>query len=141
MAIKKGDKVKLKYEGKFEDGEVFDSSAAHGDQPLEVEVGAGQVIKGFDSALEGMEVDEEKEIKLTPTEAYGEVRPELVQKVPKERLPPEAKEGATLVMKLPNGGSMPVQVKEMDDKEATLDMNHPLAGKTLIFKLKIVSIN
>jgi len=141
MTAKKGDKVQVEYEGRFEDGTVFDSSKTHG-KALEVEVGAGKVIKGFDQALEGMKKGEEKEITLTPAEAYGEPNPELLKKIPKEQLPKEQeiKPGMMLLMGLPNGQQMPVKVAAVEEKEATLDLNHPLAGKKLIFKLKLVEI-
>ncbi|MFH1972452.1 MAG: peptidylprolyl isomerase [archaeon] len=139
MKVKKGDKIKVEYTGTLEDGTVFDSSETHG-QPLEFEARTGMVIKGFDEAVIGMEKDEEKEITLKPTEAYGERNEQMIQTIPKDKLPPEAEEGAMLVMGLPNGAKMPVKIIKMDDKEATLDMNHPLAGKTLKFKFKVVEI-
>mgnify|MGYP000061845617 CR=1 FL=1 len=74
--IVKGNKVKIEYTGTFEDGTVFDSSEKHG-KPLEFEVGAGQVVPGFDQAVEGMEEGEEKEITIKPEEGYGEINPEL----------------------------------------------------------------
>ncbi|MBW3022984.1 peptidylprolyl isomerase [Candidatus Woesearchaeota archaeon] len=140
MAVKKGDKIKVEYTGTLDDGTVFDSSERPG-QPLEFEVGSGQIIPGFDKGVVGMEKGDEKEIKIKPAEAYGEKNPQMVQKVPKERLPPGVKEGSVLILKAPNGAQIPVQVTKLDDKEATVDMNHPLAGKTLTFKIKIVDIS
>jgi len=86
MAVEKGNKVKVDYTGSLEDGTVFDTS--EGRQPLEFEAGAGQMIKGFDEAVMGMEKDEEKEVKLASEDAYGAPKPELVKKFPKEQLPP-----------------------------------------------------
>jgi FKBP-type peptidyl-prolyl cis-trans isomerase 2 len=90
-----------------------------------------------------MDVGEEKEFKLQPAEAYGERSEQLIKKVPKEHLPKEAeiKAGMTLMAALPNGAQIPVLVAEVGDTEATLDMNHPLAGKVLNFKIKVVEIN
>jgi len=141
MAVKKGDKVKLDYEGKFEDGTVFDSSEKHG-KPLEIEVGSGQVIKGFDDALIGMKKGEEKEIKLSPAEAYGDPNPQMMKKVPRDQFPKdkEIKAGMVLILGTPDGKQFPAKVAEVSDAEITLDMNHPLAGKTLIFKIKVVEI-
>ena len=138
MAIKKGDKVKVDYTGTFEDGTVFDSS--EGKAPLEFEVGAGMVIKGFDSAVEGMEKGEEKDITIESKDAYGDVNPQLLQKVPRDKLPKdqEPKEGMMLALGTPDGKQMPAKITEVTDKEITIDLNHPLAGKTLKFKLKIV---
>jgi len=141
MAIKEGDKVKIEYEGKLDDGTVFDSSEKHG-KPLEFEVGAGQVIKGFNDAVIGMEKDEEKEIKLEPKEAYGDNNPELVKKVPRDKMPkePEPQPGMMLMMGLPDGKQIPAKITEVGDTEVTLDLNHPLAGQNLHFKIKIVEV-
>ncbi len=136
MPVKEGNKVKVEYEGKLDDGTVFDTSEKHG--PIEFQVGAKQVVPGFEKAVIGMEKGEEKNIKLEPKDAYGDVNPELVRKIPKDQIPAEAKEGSTLLMQLPNGMQVPVKVVSVDEKEATLDMNHPLAGQNLNFKLKVV---
>ena len=139
MAVKKGDKIKVEYTGTLEDGTVFDSSEKHG-QPLEFEVGAGQIIKGFDEAVIGMETGEEKEITLQPAEAYGDINPQMVQKVPRDKLPPDQdpKAGMMLMMKLQTGQQLPVKIIEVTDTEVTIDINHPLAGKVLKFKIKVV---
>ena len=143
MTVKKGDKVKLEYEGKLDSGEVFDSSS-HGEHQhlLEFEVGSGQVIPGFDKAVTGMKVGEEKEFKIKPEEAYGQVKEELVRDVPREVLPKEQepKAGMVLMMQTPQGG-MPVKIVKVGDKSVTLDLNHPLAGKNLNFKIKLVEVN
>lgn len=139
MAVKKSDKIKVEYSGSFEDGEVFDASEKHG-QPLEFEAGAGMVVPGFDAAVIGMDVGEEKEVTLKPEEAYGMPDERAVQKVPKDKFPAEAKEGMMIGVPLPNGQQMPAKIVKIDDKEVTIDMNHPMAGKTLMFKIKIVSI-
>ena len=142
MPVKQGDKGNVEYTGTFDDGTVFDSSEKHG-KALEIEVGAKQVIKGFDDALVGMEKGEEKDIKLKPTEAYGDYNPELIKKIPREQLPKEhePKEGMMLVMGLPNGAQIPAKIKEVTDKEITVDLNHPLCGKTLNFKIKVADIS
>lgn len=141
MPVKQGDVVKVEYTGTFENGEVFDSSEKHG-QPLEVTVGEQQVIKGFESALMGMNEGEEKSVTLPPAEAYGDVNPQLVQTVPKDKLPQdqEIKEGMMLGVGLPTGQQVPATVKKVTESDVTIDLNHPLAGKTLNFKLKVVSI-
>ena len=136
---KDGDTVKVHYTGTFDDGTVFDSSEKHG-TPLEFKLGAQQVIKGFENAVRGMKKGQEKAIKITPEEGYGHPKPELVQKVPREQLPPtpEPKEGMMLAVKLPNGYQMPARISGVTDKEVTIDLNHSLAGKTLNFKIKLV---
>jgi len=142
MGAKKGDKVKVEYTGTYEDGEVFDSSEKHG-KPLEFEVGAGQMIKGFDEAVLGMEKDEEKEITLEPKDAYGDADPKMFQKFPRENFPEgrEPKTGMILMLRAQEGQQMMAMISEVNDKEITLDLNHPMAGKTLNFKIKVVQIN
>ena len=142
MPVKEGDKIKVEYTGTFEDGTVFDSSENYG-KPLEFEIGKGMVVPGFEKAVIGMEKDEEKEITITPEDGYGQPNPQLVQKVPKEKLPKEQepKEGMFLAINTPDGQKIPAQIKAVDDKEVTIDLNHPLAGKTLNFKIKIVEIS
>lgn len=141
MTAKKGNKVKVEYTGTFDDGTVFDSSEKHG-KPLEFELGKGMVIKGFDDAIEGMKEGEEKEISLESKEAYGDHNPDLIKKVPREQLPQdkEVKAGMMLAVGLPNGQQLPATITEVGEKEVTIDMNHPLAGKKLNFKLKLAEI-
>ncbi len=141
MAIKAGDKIKVEYEGSLDDGTVFDKSEAHG-KPLEFEVGAGQVVKGFEDAVMGMEKGEEKTFKLEPKDAYGDVNPEMVKEVPKEQLKVDTdlEAGMMLGITLPNGAQVPARIAAVTDKNVELDMNHPLAGKNLTFKIKVVDI-
>jgi FKBP-type peptidyl-prolyl cis-trans isomerase 2 len=139
--IKKGDKVKVAYTGKLEDGNVFDSS--EGKEPLCFEVGASQVIPGFDNAIEGMKKDEEKTFTLSVEEAYGPVKEELVQEFPKDKLPakPEPKEGMMLIMQAPTGQQIPAKIVEVKGDIVKIDINHPLAGKALTFEIKVVGVN
>lgn len=140
--VKKGDKVKVHYTGTLDSGEVFDSSEAHG-MPLEFEAGAGQMIKGFDLAVIGMKLNEEKQIRIEAKDAYGDPKPEMVQKVPKDALPKdqEPEEGMTLIIGFPNGMRLPARITKVEGTEVTLDLNHPLAGKALNFKVKLVGMN
>ena len=139
MAIKKGDKVKIEYEGKLDDGTIFDSSK--GREPIEFEVGAGHVIKGFEDAVLGMEIDEEKESRIEPADAYGEKNPKLIQKVPRDKFPKdkEIEVGMKLIIGTEKA-KIPAEIIEVNDTEVTLDMNHPLAEKALNFKIKVISI-
>ena len=139
--IKKGDKVKISYTGKLEDGNVFDSS--EGKEPLCFEVGASQVIPGFDKNVEGMKKDEEKTFTLKVDEAYGPIREDLVQEFPKDKLPaePEPKEGMMLIMQAPTGQQVPAKIVEVKDDVVKIDINHPLAGKDLTFEIKVVGVN
>lgn len=140
MEVKNGSKVKVHYTGTLDDDKVFDSS--EGKEPLEFEVGSRKVIKGFDDALIGMKEGEEKEIKITPDKAYGDRNDQLMQQVPKEALKGEfePKPGMQLMLKSPEGKQMIATIAKVEDDKLTIDMNHPLAGKTLNFKLKVVSV-
>jgi len=141
-AVKVGDTVRVEYEGRLDDGSVFDCTANHDGQLLEFEVGAGRMIKGFDSAMVGMKKGEEKTVKLAPEQTYGSVNQMLIQKIPREHLPkePEPKAGMMLIASMPAGEQIPARIKEVTSKEVTLDFNHPLAGMTLTFKIKAVEI-
>jgi FKBP-type peptidyl-prolyl cis-trans isomerase 2 len=141
MAVKEGDKVKVHYKGTLDDGSEFDNSEKHG-QPLNFEVGASQVIKGFDNAVIGMEINDIKDVNIPVTEAYGEVNPQLVQKVPRKEFPlkEEPKIGMMLVLNHPQGMKIPAKIIEVDDENITLDLNHPLAGKNLNFNIKLLEI-
>lgn len=139
MTAKKGDKVKVEYTGSFDDGTVFDSTERHG-QLLEFEVGAGQVIRGFDNAIEGMEKGQEKKIRIEPKDAYGDRNPAMVKRIPREKFPKEKEpqKGMMLALVAPDGMQIPVRVEEVTDNEVVIDINHPLAGKTLNFKIKLI---
>lgn len=140
MPIKEGYYVKVEYTGTFEDGTLFDSTDEQG-EPLEFQIGANQVIEGFEKAIAAMELDEEKEITLKPDDAYGDRKEDMVKDIPKENMPADELEaGMTLMATLPTGMQVPVTVMEITDEHVKIDMNHPLAGKTLKFKLKIVEI-
>jgi peptidylprolyl isomerase len=138
--VKTGDTVKVHYTGKFDNGEVFDSS--EGSEPLSFTVGAGQVIPGFDQALVGMETGETKDIVVPPEQAYGERIEELVQTINREQfqlgdVQPEV--GMGIEMQTPQG-NIPLVITGLNDTSVTLDANHPLAGESLHFALTLVEI-
>jgi peptidylprolyl isomerase len=141
MVVKKGDKILVDYEGKLDDGTVFDSSANH-EEKLSFEVGTGQVIPGFDNAVMGMEVGQETKVNIDPANAYGELQEELVLKVPRSSFPPEQalELGMVFGVPVPDGNQVPGRLTKFDDTEAVLDLNHPLAGKNLNFTIKLISI-
>ncbi|MBD3314069.1 peptidylprolyl isomerase [Candidatus Woesearchaeota archaeon] len=140
MEVKKGSKVKVSYTGTLDDGQVFDTS--EGKEPLEFEVGAGMIIPGFEQGVMGMKEGEEKEIKIEAKDAYGERDENNVQAIPKDQVDvgQEVKEGMTLAVQAPNGQKVPVKVTKVDDQNVFIDMNHPLAGKNLSFKVKVEGI-
>ena len=137
---KKGDKVKVHYTGRLKDGTQFDSSA--GRAPLEFEVGAGMMIKGFAAAVNGMEVGQKVTAEIAAADAYGEANPQLIIDVPRTNLPPDLNPqvGQQLGMTQPNGQQVPVKVKEVHDDKIVIDANHDLAGKDLVFDIELVEI-
>ncbi len=139
MGIKSGDKVKVHYTGKFEDGQIFDSSLNR--QPLEFVIGAGQVIQGFEEQLIGMEIGEKKSFVIPFEKAYGPVREDLKFSVQRSMLPEDVSVGDLLEVHQPDGTVFVVRVDELNDTVAVLDANHPLAGKNLVFEVEIIEIS
>ena len=141
QAAKAGDTVQVHYTGKLDDGSVFDSSA--GRDPLEFTVGSGQVIPGFEQAVEGMAVGQTKTVTIPAAEAYGERVAEAVLQVPREQLPPdlEPEVGQQLVMQSRDGRQIPIVVVEVTEDSITIDANHPLAGRDLTFEIELVSVH
>ncbi|MCX7567065.1 peptidylprolyl isomerase [Sulfitobacter sp. F26169L] len=139
--VKAGDTVHLHYTGTLLDGTTFDSS--EGRDPLQFEVGSGQIIPGLDVAIPGMVVGDKKTVKIGADDAYGQVNPEMRQAVPREGIPAEIplEIGTQLQMQTPDGQAMPVTVVEVDEATVTLDANHPLAGKDLQFDIELVKID
>lgn len=139
--MKSGDKVKIEYKGTLKDGTVFDSSEKQG-KPLEFEIGAQQVIQGFEDAIKTMKQGEEKKITLEPKDAYGEHDERLIKSIPRDQLPKdqEPKEGMVLLVTLPNKQQIPAVITKVENDNVTIDINHPLAGKTLNFDLKLVGV-
>ncbi|NBR88682.1 MAG: peptidylprolyl isomerase [Rhodobacteraceae bacterium] len=138
--VKTGDTVRIHYTGTLTDGTVFDSS--NGRDPLEFVVGSGQIIGGLDKALPGMQVGEKKSVPVPCLEAYGESNPEARQSIPRNEIPPHIPLdlGAQLQVQTQTGQTMVVVVAEVTDTEVTLDANHPLAGKDLVFDIELVAI-
>ena len=135
--IEKGSKVKVHYTGKLTDNEVFDSST--GKEPLEFTVGEGQLIPGFENGVMGLNTGDKKTIEIEPENAYGPVREDLVNEVPKENLPEGVEVGSTLQAQTEQGPVM-VRVVELNETVGKVDANHPLAGKKLIFDLEVVEV-
>ncbi|HBY58901.1 MAG TPA: peptidylprolyl isomerase [Solibacterales bacterium] len=140
MQAKAGDRVRVHYTGTLDDGHVFDSSADR--EPLEFQLGQGDVIAGFDRAVEGMSVGESKTERIPAAEAYGPYRSELRLELTRDQFPAdlELREGMRLRLEGPHGQAMPVLLTELGLETVTLDGNHPLAGQELIFKIELVEI-
>ncbi len=122
------------------DGKVVDSSK--GRQPLEFREGAHQVVPGFEKAVRGMKVGGKKSFKVKPEEGYGPVNPKALKEVPKKTLPAGVtpKAGMTLLAQTKDGRKIPVTIKEVKKDAVVMDLNHPLAGKTLSFDVEVVEI-
>jgi peptidylprolyl isomerase len=138
---KSGDTVKIHYTGTLDDGTQFDSSKDR--DPLEFEVGSGQVIPGFDKAVEGMSVGDEKSVNIASDDAYGPHHAQMVQEVPKSALPQglEPETGMGLQAQGQDGQPINLLVTEVNENSITVDANHPLAGKDLNFDIELVAID
>ncbi len=139
-AARSGDTVRIHYTGTLGDGTQFDSSA--GRDPLEFALGGGEVIPGFDSAVTGMSVGEQKTVTIQPDDAYGQRHEQLVQQVPRDTLPDSVDPtvGMQLQTRSPDGQIMNLVIVGMDDESITLDANHPLSGQALTFAIELVEI-
>ncbi len=137
--IQDGSQVSIQYTLLDEKGDQIESN--NGGDPFKYTHGKGDIIPGLENGLEGMKVGEEKTIEVKPEDAYGKIQPEAFQEVPRKNIPPELlKVGAQLVKRNPHGQSMPVRVHEIKDETVVLNLNHPLAGKTLTFEVKIMAV-
>jgi FKBP-type peptidyl-prolyl cis-trans isomerase SlpA len=138
--INENSTVKVHYTGRLEDGSIFDSSLNEGREPLVATLGQGQLIRGFESGLMNMSIGEKKTIEIPHTEAYGDVNPELLMSVEKTQMPEGVQVGSFLQTMGPQGPTV-VKVVEINEENVTIDANHPLAGKKLIFDLEVLEVN
>jgi len=137
--VKDGSVVSLQYTLSGEDGKTIESNK--GKQPLTYTQGSHQIIPGLEKGIAGMKVGEEKRLKVKAQDAYGQVDPRGIQEVPKEKVPANGlKVGAVLMAGGPEGQTRPVTVKEIKEKTVVIDMNHPMAGKNLVFDVKVLDI-
>jgi len=137
---KQGDAVQVHYTGKLEDGTVFDTSQDR--EPLEFTIGEDRVIPGFESAVLGMEPGDSKTQELGPDDAYGQRREDMVMELDRGQIPedldPEV--GQQLHLRMEDGQRVPVVITKLGEESVTIDANHPLAGKKLIFDIELISI-
>lgn len=139
MKVKNGDKVRVHYKGTLEDGTVFDSS--EGGEPLEFEVGASQIIEGFETGILGMTEGEERELSIPPEEAYGLRRDDLVGKLPAEQVKDlDVEPGSSIQVQTKEGESISAKVVQVTEEGVIVDINHPLAGETLNFEVRLVGL-
>ncbi len=137
---KDGDKVKVHYHGRLRNGETFDSS--HGREPLEFTVGTGQMIKGFDDGVKGMQPGDKKTVEISADDAYGQKEEANLIEFPKDQFPAEMNPevGTQLMLSNEEGQQFPVVVAEVKEESVLLDANHPLAGEDLIFDIEMVEV-
>lgn len=135
-----GNTVKVHYKGMLDNGQVFDSS--EGKEPLSFTVGHGTLIKGFENAVIGMAVGEEKEFTVEPDDGYGERNEDLIIDINRNDIPShiDVSIGQRLQIQQPNGEAISVAVTDMTEEKVTLDANHPLAGQDLTFKVEVMEI-
>jgi peptidylprolyl isomerase len=136
----KGDTIKVHYTGKLEDGNVFDSSR-EGD-PIEFVVGEETFLKDFEDAAIGLIVGQSRTVRISAENAYGPYREDLLLVFPKDQLPSEVEQvvGEVLYIECEDGVALPVTISEILEDTVTLDSNHQLAGKDLIFDIELVEI-
>ena len=138
--IKLGDKVTLEYTLALKDGTVLEEAGK--DEPLTVEVGKTDIMESVERALVGMEAGQDKLVEVAPADAFGEINPDLEITVPFDDYPEgmSLKPGETFMLPLPSGDSVPACVTGIDENGVTIDLNHPLAGETLIVKVNVISV-
>ncbi|PSQ85861.1 MAG: peptidylprolyl isomerase [Bacteroidetes bacterium QH_2_63_10] len=135
-----GDEVQVHYTGKLEDGTIFDSSE---DEPLSFTIGENRVIPGFEEAVTGMEPGDSKTTEVEPERAYGEHREDMVMEMDRDQIPGEVdpEVGQQLQLRLENGQTVPVLITALGDDSVTIDANHPLAGRKLIFDIEVINVS
>jgi len=135
-----GDMVKVHYTGRLADGTTFDTSRQR--EPLEFTLGEEEIIPGFEQAVLGMAPGESKTTTIAADQAYGSHRPDRVIEVERHHLPPDLQPelGQQLNLTRPDGTTITVMITALTEAQVTLDANHPLAGKDLIFDIMLMEI-
>jgi peptidylprolyl isomerase len=139
--VEKGLYVSVDYKGTLQNGEVFDTS--NGSQPIEVQMGGGQLIAGFERELLGMSLNEKKMFTLDPEDAYGQRDESLSREFARADFPREMEPrvGMFIALQTPEGRQMPARITHLDDEKLSVDLNHPLAGESLTFEIEVVGIS
>ena len=138
---KEGDEVQVHYTGKLEDGTVFDTS--EDGEPLSFTIGENRVIPGFEEAVTGMEPGDSKTTEVDPEQAYGEHRDDMVMEMERDQIPDDVdpEVGQQLQLRLENGQTVPVLITALGEESVTIDANHPLAGRKLLFEIELVDVS
>jgi len=133
--------VSVEYKGTLKNGEMFDTSEER--QPLEVAMGAGQMIKGFEAEVLGLSLNDKKTFTIDPEEAYGQRDENQIHSFDRSEVPPEMNPqvGQTIALSSPDGQQIPARISQVDDEKVTVDLNHPLAGESLTFEIEVVGIS
>jgi FKBP-type peptidyl-prolyl cis-trans isomerase 2 len=140
IVIKDGVSVSIEYTLKLDDGSVVDTNV--GQQPLAYQQGESQILPALEGELAGLGVGDEKKVTLSPEQGYGPVDPEAYQEVPLEVIPEDAREvGTQLVSTDGAGNRRVVRVHEVREQEVVLNLNHPLAGETLHFDIRVIGVD
>lgn len=139
--VENGKFVTVEYKGVMENGEVFDSTESR--EPIELQVGAGQIIKGFEDALIGMALNEKKEFAVEPQDGYGTRDENNIHTFSRDEVPADMnpQEGEMIGLQTPDGQQIPARVAQFDEEKLVVDLNHPLADQTLTFEVEVVGIN
>ena len=137
----RGTTVKVHYRGTLTDGTEFDNSHTRG-TPIEFQVGGGQMIRGFDTAVEGMTTGETKTINIACADAYGETNPDANTEIPRSAFPAdlELAEDMPVPLRGPQGQPFTGRVSALTEEAVTVDLNHPLAGQDLQFEIELVEV-
>lgn len=140
MIVSNGDTVKIEYIGSFEDGIIFDRSKEG--SPLVFEVGSRKIIPGLERGVKGMKLNERKRININVNDAYGPRREDIVRSMPRSSFPPDLQieKGKVLRLKDKEGRLIMGKILDIKGDDLEIDFNHPLAGKNLVFKVKVVGI-
>ena len=139
MTVSDGKTISMEYTLTLENKKVVDTNV--GGEPLTFTQGTHEIIPGLETALEGMKAGDSKQVTVAPEQAYGEVNPQAIQEVPIDQIPPDARKvGVQLQGKDGQGRMVHPKVAEVKEQVVVLDFNHPLAGKTLYFDVRILDI-
>ena len=139
MTVETGKRVSIEYTLTLEDDTKVDSNV--GGEPLSFVHGERKILPALEEALTGMETGDSRRVVLSPEQGYGPEDPKLFQEVERERVPPEAQQkGTPLTARDASGQTYELRVQEVKEKTVVLDLNHPLAGKTLVFDVKVIDV-
>jgi FKBP-type peptidyl-prolyl cis-trans isomerase SlyD len=130
--------VSLDYSLHLGDNQVVDASEAG--QPMTFVQGHGQIISGLEAALEGLALGEEKDVVVAPADAYGELDADLYEELPRSLFPADVKQGMAFRMRTDTGQPVIVYVDKIEGDKVTVNLNHPMAGKTLYFHIKVAGL-